>query len=197
MLFRSNGFAAIHRMDVKTGKFEFFTPFKDSKEGENHNIYDVIPDKDNNAYFTDFYQMHIGRLDAKTGEVKVWPTPTKNSAPRRGQMDDQGRLWFGEYHGNRLGMFDTKTEKFQEWESPTPFAAPYDAVLDKAGYVWTGSMSSDRVLRLNTKTNELTEFQLPRSTNIRRVYVDDAKKPGTLWIGNNHGASIVKVEPLE
>ncbi|MEQ1884306.1 MAG: carboxypeptidase regulatory-like domain-containing protein [Bryobacteraceae bacterium] len=194
---QNNGFAAIHRMDMKTGKFEFFTPFKDSKEGENHNIYDVIPDKDNNAWFTDFYQMHIGKLDAKTGEVKVWPTPTKNSAPRRGQMDDQGRLWFGEYHGNRLGMFDTKKEKFQEWESPTPFAAPYDAVLDKAGYVWTGSMSSDRVLRLNTKTNELMEFQLPRSTNIRRVFVDNRQNPPALWIGNNHGASIIKLEVLE
>jgi hypothetical protein len=34
-------------------------------------------------------------------------------------------------------------------------------------------------------------------TNIRRVYVDDSKKPGTLWIGSNRGASIVKVEPLD
>jgi hypothetical protein len=29
---------------------------------------------------------------------------------------------------------------------------------------------------------------LPRPTNIRRVYVDDSKNPGTLWIGSNHGA---------
>jgi hypothetical protein len=26
---------------------------------------------------------------------------------------------------------------------------------------------------------------------------DDSKSPGTLWIGSNHGASIVKVEPLD
>ena len=58
-------------------------------------------------------------------------------------------------------------------------------------------MSSDRVLRLNTKTNELTEFQLPRSTNIRRVFVDNRQNPPALWIGNNHGASIIKLEVLE
>lgn len=193
---QNNGFAAIHRMEVATGKFEFFEPFKGAKAGENHNIYDVIPDARNNAYFTDFANQHIGRLDAKTGEVKLWPTPTPNSAPRRGQMDVEGRIWFGEYHGNRIGMFDTKAEKFQEWEAPTPFSAPYDAVLDKAGYVWSGSMSSDRVLRLNPKTNEITEYMLPRSTNIRRVFVDNRQNPPALWIGNNHGASIIKLEVL-
>ena len=193
---QNNGFAAIHRMDIATGKFEYFEPFKGAKVGENHNIYDVIPDAQNNAYFTDFANQHIGRLDAKTGEVKLWPTPTPNSAPRRGQMDAEGRIWFGEYHGNRIGMFDTKTEKFQEWEAPTPFSAPYDAVLDKAGYVWSGSMSSDRVLRLNPKTNEIVEYMLPRSTNIRRVFVDNRQNPPALWIGNNHGASIIKVEVL-
>ena len=51
--------------------------------------------------------------------------------------------------------------------------------------------------RLNTKSGQYTEYMLPRPTNIRRVYVDDSKNPGTLWIGSNHGASIVKLEPLE
>ena len=70
-------------------------PFKNSKPGENHNIYDVIPDSQNNLYFTDFAQEHIGRIDAKTGEIKLFEAPTKRSAPRRGMMDAQDRLWFG------------------------------------------------------------------------------------------------------
>ena len=194
---QNNGFAGIHRLDLKTGHMETFEPFKNSKESENHNIYEVIPDAQNNAYFTDFYQEHIGRLDAKTGEVKLWPTPTKNSAPRRGQMDGEGRLWFGEYRGNRIGMFDTKTEKMQEFLAPTPWSAPYDAYLDKTGHVWTGSMTTDRVIRLDPKTGKMDEYLLPRSTNIRRVFVDERGPKPALWIGNNHGASIVKVEPLD
>ena len=78
--------------------------------GENHNIYDIIPDSQNNAYFTDFAQQHIGRIDAKTGKVTLYQVPTRSSAPRRGMMDAQDRIWFGEYRGNRIGMFDTKTE---------------------------------------------------------------------------------------
>ena len=40
---QNNGFAVIHRYDIATGQTETFAPFKNSKEGENHNIYDVIP----------------------------------------------------------------------------------------------------------------------------------------------------------
>jgi len=194
---QNNGFAMIHRLDPATGKFEDFAPFKDAKEGENHNIYDVIPDSHNNAYFTDFYAEHIGRIDAKSGQIKLFPTPTRGSAPRRAQMDADDRLWIGEYRGNRIAMFDTKTEKFQEWEAPTPFSAPYDVALDKNGYAWTGSMSSDRVLRLDPKSGQYTEYLMPRFTNIRRVFVDNSGPKPVLWIGNNHGASIVKVEPLD
>jgi streptogramin lyase len=157
----------------------------------------VIPDSHNNAYFTDFSREHIGRVDAKTGKISLWPTPTRNSAPRRGQIDAQDRVWFGEYRGNRIGMFDPKTERFQEWEAPSPWSAPYDVQLDKNGDAWTGSMTNDRVLRLNPKSGEMTEYLLPRSTNIRRVFIDNSTTPPTFWVGNNHGASIVKVEPLD
>ena len=112
-------------------------------------------------------------------------------------MDADDRLWIGEYRGNRIAMFDTKTEKFKEWESPTPFSAPYDVALDKNGYAWTGSMSSDRVLRLDPKSGQYTEYLMPRFTNIRRMFVDNSGPKPVLWIGNNHGASIVKVEPLD
>lgn len=194
---QNNGFAVVQRLDLSSGKIETFEPFRDSKEGENHNIYDVIPDSRNNAYFTDFAREHIGRVDAKTGKITLYPTPTPHSQPRRGQMDSQDRLWFGEYGANRIGMFDTKTEQFREWLAPTPWSAPYDVVLDKNGDAWTGSMLTDRVLRLNPKTGEFTEYLLPRSTNIRRVFVDNSTTPVTFWAGSNHGASIVKMEPLD
>jgi len=194
---QNNGFAIIHRIDLATGNIEVFDPWPNMKPGESHNIYDVVPDSHNNAYFTDFSNEHIGRVDAKTGEIKLWQTPTLHSQPRRGQMDSQDRLWFGEYRGNKIGMFDTKTQKFQEWTSPTPYAAPYDVVLDKNGEAWTGSMTNDRVWRLNPKTGEMTEYLLPRSTNIRRVFVDNTTSPVTFWVGSNHGASIVKLEVLD
>lgn len=192
---QNNGFAGVHRLDLASGKIETFEPFKGTKEP--HNIYDVIPDSKNNAYFTDFRWRHIGRIDAKTGEVVLFTIPTPASAPRRGTMDSQDRLWFGEYRGDRIGMFDTRTEQFKEWAVAPKWSSPYDVVLDKNEEAWTGSMTSDQVTRLNTKTGESINYLLPRSTNIRRVFVDNSTTPVTFWVGSNHGASVVKLEPLE
>jgi virginiamycin B lyase len=58
-------------------------------------------------------------------------------------------------------------------------------------------MLNDRVARLDTKSGQFTEYLLPRSTNIRRVFVQEVGQKSVLWIGSNHGASIVRVEPLD
>ena len=58
-------------------------------------------------------------------------------------------------------------------------------------------MVTDKVTRLNTATGEMVDYLLPRPTNIRRVFVDNTTTPVTFWTGSNHGASIVKVEPLD
>jgi virginiamycin B lyase len=194
---QNNGFAAIHRLDLASGNIETIAPFKDAKAGENHNIYDIVPDSQNNVYFTDFAQEHVGRVDAKTLKVTLFDLPTKKSAPRRGMMDAQDRMWFGEYRGNKIAMFDTKTEKVTEWQMPLPWAAPYDVTVDKNGEVWTGSMMNDRVTRLDPKSGTFVDYLLPRETNIRRVFVDNSTTPVTFWVGNNHGGSIVKLEPLD
>jgi streptogramin lyase len=194
---QNNGFAGVHRLDLATGAIETWEPFKGAAKGESHNIYDVIPDSNNNVYFTDFRQGQIGRIDAKTGEVSLFQTPTPRSAPRRGNMDAQDRLWFGEYRGDRIGMFDTRTKAFKEWKLNTRWAAPYDVVLDRNEDAWTGSMVTDQVTRLNTGTGEMIDYLLPRSTNIRRVFIDSSTTPVSFWVGSNDGASIVKVEPLD
>jgi streptogramin lyase len=192
---QNNGFAGVHRLDIASGKIETFEPFKGA--AGSHNIYDVVPDSKNNVFFTDFRQRHIGRIDAKTGAIKLYEIPTPDSAPRRGSMDAQDRLWFGEYHADRIGMFDTRSEQFKEWPVAPKWSAPYDVTTDRNGEAWTGSMLSDRVTRLNPATGDAINYLLPRSTNIRRVFVDNSTTPVTFWAGNNHGASIVKVEPLE
>ena len=51
--------------------------------------------------------------------------------------------------------------------------------------------------RLDPKTGQVTEYLLPRETNIRRVFVDNSTSPVTFWVGNNHRAAIVKLEPLD
>ena len=190
-----------YRLDIKTGEWHTVDYSrglpKDGPPADRLGSYGIISDSKNNFYGTNFGGQYIIKIDAKTLNVTPFPTPTPNSAPRRGHMDPLDRLWFAEYRGNMIGMFDTKTERTREWAVPTAWSNPYDAALDKNGYAWTGGMTNDYVVRLNTKTEEFNQYLLPRITNFRRVNIDNTTKQPTFWVGNNLGAAIIKIEPLE
>jgi len=187
------GTYTVLRLDIRTGAFEVFEPYKIPRP----NVYDVIPDSRNNGFFLVMGAEDVGKIDARTGKITIYKTPTPGSGPRRGMMDPQDRLWFGENRADRIGMFDTRSERFEEWTPPTPGAWPYDVTVDKNGEVWSGGEYNDRILRLNPATGQFTEYLLPLQTNVRRVFVDNSTTPVTFWVGNNHGASIVKLEPLD
>jgi streptogramin lyase len=183
----------VFRFDIASGRFEVFEPYAIPRP----NIYDVVPDSKNNGYFLVLGAEDVGRIDAKTGEIRIFKTPTARSGPRRGMMDEQDRIWFGENNGDRIGMFDTRTGRFQEWTMPTPGSWPYDATSDRNGQVWSGNEYTDRITRLDPKTGAFVEYLLPRSTNVRRVFVDNSPATPTFWVGSNHGASIVRLEPMD
>ena len=187
---------SIMRLDLATGRYELIDPFK-FLSGHFHAPYGMAADAQNNLYFMDFGDENVGRIDAKTGEATIYPTPTPKSRPRRTMLDDQGRLWFTEFAANKLAMFDIKAESFKEWNVPTAHTYPYDVFIDKNGELWSGGMASDRVLRFDPRTGNPVEYLLPRSTNIRRVFVDNSTTPVTFWAGNNHGAEILRLEPLD
>jgi virginiamycin B lyase len=186
-----------YRLDIKTGKWENLGSAIDAN-GKQISGYGIPSDKFNNLYMLEYGNTNIGKLDAKTNVATIWPTPSPRSRPRRGRFDEEGRLWFGAYGANAIGMFDPATEKIKEWKMPTPWSQPYDAAPTKGGAeVWTASMLTDQVARLNTKTDEIVEYLLPRSTNIRRVFIDTSGPRQVLWVGSNHGASIIRLEPLD
>ena len=187
----------ILRLDLETGQWENLGSFSDPSNDKRFGVYGIRADSANNLYLLDFQSSNIGLIDAKTKKFSVYRGEIANSRPRRGEVDDQNRLWYAEYAGNAIGMLDPKTQQIKEWVLPTTWGQPYDVVLDKNGEAWTGSMMSDRVSRLDPKTGRFVEYQLPKTTNIRRVFVDNSTTPVTFWVGSNHGASIIKLEPLD
>jgi len=187
-----------YQVDVGTGKWTTVDYRKGQPAGaKDHGSYGVAADSHNNFYGMELNGDNIIKVDAKTLVPTYYPTPTPNSGPRRGHFDDQDRLWFAENRGQNIAMFDAKTGKIQEWKVPTPYSTPYDAMYDGSLYAWTGGMANDHVSRLNTKTGEVVDYLLPSETNIRRVDVDKSVAPSQLWVGNNHKAQLVRVEPLD
>jgi len=57
-------------------------------------------------------------------------------------------------------------------------------------------MDTDLAERLNTQTGEITEYLLPHETNVRHVEVQKSGTLSSLWLGDQHGGTIVRVEPL-
>jgi virginiamycin B lyase len=189
-----------YQVDVKTGEWktvDYGVGLEDKALVKELSSYGVSSDSKNNFYGMNLNGTYIIRIDGKTKKVTPFATPTPNAGPRRGHMDAQDRLWFAEFRGNKIGMFDTRTETFQEFAVPTPWTNVYDAISDRAGFAWAGGMNNDHVVRVNTKTGEVVEYLLPRMTNIRRVNVDNGSNPPAFWVGNNLGASLVRVEPVE
>lgn len=67
----------------------------------------------------------------------------------------------------------------------------YGVALDRNGDLWIGGMNADRILRMSTETGKLTEYPLPRSTNIRRVFVDNATTPPTFGNHQSRAAGLI------
>src|SRR6516162_10145155 len=180
---KSVGTQEVFRLDLASEKWERYDPTKAIPGAGRHSIYQVISDSQNNLWMAEFQKGYVGKIDAKSGEVRWHKLPTENARARRMNIDDQDRIVVAEYRGNKVAIFDTKTEKVTEY--PVPASTwPYRAAIDKNGDIWTGGMHSDRAVRLNPKTGETVEYQLPRETNIRSVFIDNSTTPPTFWTGS-------------
>ena len=210
--FTENEGLVISRLDPKSGHISSFPMFPDFRPGgggsgqfdlnntkaEGHRTYGLASDSGSNAYFCDIVGGNIGRVDAKTGQVTLFKTPTVNSGPRRLSVDSEDRVWFGEYYANKVGMLDPKTKQFKEWTAPTPWSGPYPAMADKNGDAWTAGMGTDLILRLDPKNGNFTEYLLPTvDANIRWVEVDNSTTPPSVWVAEVHGGKIARIEPLD
>jgi streptogramin lyase len=173
-----------------------WTPIKYPQGSPSARAYDVIADSHNNAWGMQMTNDKLWKTDAKTLQTTWYDFPTKGAGCRRGHMDSQDRVWCGVFNGNRLAMFDTKTLKFTEWTMPTEWTRPYDAQYDDKAYAWTAGMDNDRAVRLNVATGEFTEYLMPGHTNVRHVEVQKSGALSSLWLGDQHGNTLTRIEPL-
>ena len=158
--------------------------------------YDVVADSKNNAYGMGMGNDKMWKMDGKTLKTVWYDFPIKGAGCRRGHIDSQDRVWCGVYNGNAFAMFDPKTEKITEWKAPTEWTRPYDAQFDDKTYLWGAGMDSDLAVRMNTQSGEFTEYLLPHETNVRHVEVQKSGSLSSLWLGDQHGNTLIRVEPL-
>lgn len=79
-------------------------------------------DAEDRVYFTDFERGHLGRLDPRSGEVKLWNSPGgAKSNPYGIAITSDGMVWYSEsgVHPNTIIRFDPKTEAMARTTIPS------------------------------------------------------------------------------
>src|ERR1044072_6607911 len=84
--------------------------------------HDVVVDSSGTAWYSDFGDQFIGRLDPKTGNVTEFPIPVLKKGFPLGtldlQLDKDENLWVSLMYQGGIAKFDRKAEKFQVYPIP-------------------------------------------------------------------------------
>ena len=151
-----------------------FEPYKIPRP----NVYDVIPDSQNNGFFLVMGAEEVGQNRREDwGDHDLQDADARVGAAAR--HDGRRRIGSGSARtaATRSGCSIRGPQQFKEWTPPTPGAWPYDVTVDKNGDVWSGGEYNDRILRLDPRTGQFIEYLLPRAdqrpAGVRRQ-LDDA-----------------------
>jgi streptogramin lyase len=183
-------------------------------------VHDAWLDLSGNVWFTcnvPNKRTTIGRVDGKTGEVKLFKVNAPNglAAGAHGMTrDPDGIIWFNVNPGRGgIGRLDPRTEKIDVFLPPTgmsPTGGATTVDYDGKGMIW--SSSPDGALRFDPKTETFTEFKsatykTPNGTGV--TYGAAADRDGNgYWaemvldiVGAGNGAtgkvSEIKLSPIK
>lgn len=130
-------------------------------------VHDAWLDLDGQLWFTcniPNRRTTIGKIDAKTGEVKLFKVPAPNglAAQTHGMTrDDKGIIWFNANNGRGgLGRLDPRTERIDIYMPPqnmSPTGGATTVDHDGKGQIW--SSAPDGALRFDPETEKFTEFK--------------------------------------
>jgi len=156
-------------------------------------VHDAYADLDGNLWFTSIVsnrRMTIGRIDAKSGEVKFIKLDNRGNglaANTHGMTrDPAGTIWFNVNTGRGgLGKVDPKSGKIDVYIPPTGMSATGGATTvdwDGRGKIWVSS--TDGALLFDPRAEKFTEFKsvTPRTANGNGVtYGAAGDRDGNGW----------------
>src|ERR1019366_7058081 len=103
----------------------------------------------------------IGRLDPKTGEIKLLTPPTPDSRPYGMAFDSKGTLFVVLFGTNKIASVDPKTLAIREFTLPDPASRPRRLTITSDDIIWYADFSRGFLGRLDAATGKVTERQSP------------------------------------
>jgi virginiamycin B lyase len=161
---------------------------------------DIAPD--GGVWFSQLNARRIGRIDPKSGEIKIVDTPF--DGPRRLRFDSRGNLWIPGFSSGVLARYTPSSGAFRIFKLPirgmeTPYALNVDRRTDT---VWICGTASDTLMSFDPRTEKFTVYPMPmRVTYTREI---DFDKHGAIWTSNSSfpawhteasNPRVIRVEP--
>ena len=177
--------------------------------------HDVVVDGDGIAWYSDFGEQFIGKVDPKSGKVTEYDIPLLKKGFPQGtldlQLDKEQNLWVSLMYQGGIAKFDRKSEKFQvypvpkEWQgnhTQQSMVNPTTSHVD--GKVWTNNQDTHAIYRLDVATGQyenLGEFPIPGANRTISAYGIPTDSQNNLYLlefgSNNIGRIDAKTKEFK
>jgi virginiamycin B lyase len=134
-----------------------------------------------------------GRLDPKSGELKVFEAP-RGVGPYGIAVTPKGDVWYASLAGNHIAKLDLATGQATVVEPPTPKQGARRIWSDSRSRLWISEWNSGNVSMHDPATGSWKAWKLPGdSPHTYAVYVDDKDK---VWLTDFSANAIVRFDPV-
>ena len=170
--------------------------------------HDVIVSSTGTVWFSDFGSQFIGKMDAKTGQVKDYPVPVLKDDEPLGLLEIEeapdGSIWASMMYQAGILKFDPKTEKMttypvpKEWQSnSTQESMVFPNYSNVDGYVWTNNQETHVIYRVNVKTGQYEDMGVMKDASGKEIsaYGMPADHQNGLYLLEFGGTSIGHFNP--
>ena len=103
----------------------------------------------------------VGRLNPKTGEMKLVTSPTPRSNPYGMVVSSKGVPFFCEFGANKIASVDPDTMAIKEYELPAQEARPRRIAISSDDAIWYADYARGYLGRLDTKSGKVSEWPSP------------------------------------
>jgi virginiamycin B lyase len=184
-----SGLNAIVRVDPATRAVRAF-PLEGTRGHVNLNT--ATFDRAGQLWFTGQSGVY-GRLDPRTGEMRVWDAP-RGAGPYGITTTPDGAVFYASLAGSHIARIDTATGKATVIEPPTRGQGARRVWSDSKGGVWVSEWNSGQVSVHDPSKGTWRSWKLPgEKPRAYAVYVDENDQ---VWLSDFAANALVRFDPV-
>ncbi len=133
-----------------------------------------------------------GRLDPKSGEMRVWDAP-RGRGPYGITATPDGQIYYASLAGSHIARIDVRTGEATVIDPPTRRQGARRVWSDSKGRIWVSEWNSGQVSRYDPATRAWKAWKLPGDQpQTYAVYVD---AQDTVWLSDFGANAMVRFDP--